>query len=199
MIHIDRIINSTFESNTFVISSDGSKGIWLVDVGDINKVFDILPNDAIVRGVFLTHTHFDHIYGINLLFNRYPEMVVYVAESGKEALFSSKKNLSLYHESPLEYKGSNIKTLKEGDIIELYPDVDIKVISTPGHSPDSLSYLLLEKYLFTGDAYIPNVPVVSKLPGGNKIIAAESKRQLIELSHGRVLFPGHGDIIGSII
>ena len=195
MIHIERIINRIFNSNTFVISCDGTKDVWLVDVGDMEKVIDILPADSVVRGVFLTHTHFDHLYGINELYDRSPDILVYVGEAGVEALYSAKKNLSKYHEAPLEYKGTKVVTLADGQEVELYPDVHLKAIATPGHSLDCMSFLVDDKYLFTGDAYIPNAQVVSKLPGGNKAVAAESKKLLIELSRDKELYPGHGECL----
>lgn len=194
MIHIGRIVNRIFDSNTFVISCDDSKDIWLVDVGDTEKVIDILPNDYQVKGVFLTHTHFDHLYGLNELYNNYSDMLVFVAESGVEALYSAKKNLSKYHESPLEYKGTKVEKLYDGSYVEIYPSISLKAISTPGHTPDSMSFLI-EDNLFTGDAYIPGVKVVSKLPGGNKREAAESKQRLINLSIDKVVYPGHGELI----
>lgn len=195
MIHIERVVNRIFGSNTFVISRDGSHDIWLVDVGDTEKVANILPADSQMRGVFLTHTHFDHLYGINQLFEKFPDIVVYVGETGVEALYSSKKNLSKYHEAPLEFKGKNVEPLKDGSIVELYKGILFRALSVPGHTPDSMAYLLNEQSLFTGDAYIPNTAVVSKLPGGNKIMAAQSRELLIELSQGKDLYPGHGEII----
>ena len=194
MIHIERIVNRIFQSNTYIISIDDSNDVWLVDVGDTERVIDILPQESRVCGVFLTHTHFDHIYGINILYDRFPDMVVYVAEEGFEALFSAKKNLSLYHESPLVYKGGNVIGLKNGSEIDLYHDIRLQAFSTSGHSQDSMSFMIDNVYLFTGDAYIPSAPVISKLPGGNKEKAAISRQLLIDLSHGKMLLPGHGDI-----
>ena len=194
MVRVERIVNKIFESNTFVISNDGLKDVWLVDVGDTEKVLSILPLHSIVKGVFLTHTHFDDLYGINILYDSFPEMVVYVAVNGIDALYSEKKNLSKYHGSPLKYKGSKIKSLRDGDTIELYKGIQIRAIYTPGHTPDSMSFLIEDKYLFTGDAYIPDTPVVSKLPGGDKKTATISQQRLKEMAYGKILLPGHGDI-----
>jgi len=194
MIRVERIVNRIFESNTYVISNDGATDVWLVDIGDTERALDILPRESKVKGLFLTHTHFDHLYGINILYDTFPDLVVYVGEKGIECLYSSKKNLSKYHESPLEYKGDKVRGLKDGQVYELYPKIQLQAISTPGHTPDSMTFLVEGKYLFTGDAYIPSAKVVSKLPGGNMKLAAESKHFLIELSQGKMLMPGHGEI-----
>ena len=194
MIRVERIVNRLFASNTFAISESGSKDVWLVDVGDTERVLDILPLKSNVRGVFLTHTHFDHLYGINQLYDAFPEMIVLVAEEGIANLYSSKKNLSKYHESPLEYKGAKVIGLHDRDRFELYSNAVLETIATPGHTPDSMAFLLEGKYLFTGDAYIPNVKVVSKLPGGNKKQALKSRDKLIQIGQGKILCPGHGDI-----
>lgn len=194
MIRVERIVNRLFASNTFVISESGSKDVWLVDVGDTERVLDILPLNSNVRGVFLTHTHFDHLYGINQLYDVFPEMTVFVAEEGIANLYSAKKNLSKYHESPLEFKGAKVIGLHDCDRFELYSNKILETIATPGHTPDSMAFLLEGKYLFTGDAYIPNVKVVSKLPGGNKKQALESRDKLIQIEQNKILCPGHGDI-----
>lgn len=195
MIRVERIVNRIFNSNTYVIFSDDSPDVWLVDVGDTESVLNILPSTSRVRGVFLTHTHFDHLYGINELYDVFPEMAVYVSEEGVGSLFSAKMNLSKYHESPLEYKGLKVVGVCDGCEIDLFSRIKIKAILTQGHSRDSMSYILGDNYIFTGDAYIPNVAVVSKLPGGNKKLAVKSRQLLIELSSGKVLCPGHGGII----
>lgn len=192
MIRVERIVNRIFASNTYVISADGSTDVWLVDVGDTENVLNILPSDSVVRGVFLTHTHFDHIYGINELYRAFPDIEVFTSEYGKDALYSAKKNFSFYHESPIVYHGQNVRILKEGDEITLYPSIKIKVYETPGHCPSCLTYLLDNK-LFTGDSYIPDAKVVSKLPKGNKALAQQSLKRILELSRNNDIYPGHGE------
>lgn len=191
MIHVRQIINSVFASNTFLISQDSDMAIWVVDIGDYDKVANILPSNAYVRGLLLTHTHFDHIYGINELCANHPECVVYTSEYGYLALKSAKKNFSYYHEHPIEFIGENVTILKEGDILDLFPGTSLSVYATPGHCPSCLTYVT-ENCIFTGDAYIPGVAVVSKLPRGNKELSRLSKERILQLSLGKVIFPGHG-------
>lgn len=196
MLRVRQIVNRVFASNTYVISSDGSSDCWLVDVGDFEKVLHILPQSSVIRGVFLTHTHFDHIYGINNLYRAFPECEVFTSKYGKEALYSSKKNFSLYHECPIEYEGRRVNVMAEGDEMMLYPNIGLKVYSTIGHCPSCLTYEVDNK-LFTGDSYIPDMKVVSKLPRGNKELARASELRIIELSIRKDVYPGHGSVINN--
>lgn len=66
MLQVKQIVNSIFTSNTYVLFDDDYDYCWLVDIGDFNKVADVLPPGVEIRGVFLTHSHFDHIYGLNV-------------------------------------------------------------------------------------------------------------------------------------
>lgn len=193
MIKVEQIVNEIFASNTYVISKLESDNYWLVDIGDYLRVSTYLPINAKVKGIFITHTHFDHIYGINQLLLDYPECLIYTSHYGAEALRSAKKNFSLYHQSPIEYNGDNIIILEEKDSIELYDGYRMNVFETPGHCPSCLTYIF-GQYCFTGDSYIPNVPIVSKLPRGNKNIAQESKNKILLLSKNKIICAGHGPV-----
>ncbi len=194
MLQVKRIVNEIFTSNTYIVYDVEYDYCWLVDIGDFKKIADVIPPTIRIKGVFLTHTHFDHIYGINQLYDAFPDIAVYVAKEGEEALFSAKKNLSKYHDSPLEYKGSNVMLISDGTTIKLFPGVLLKAVATPGHTSDSMSFLIEDKYLFTGDAFIPRVKVVTKLPNGNRSQAQHSREVLQALSEQRVVCPGHGEI-----
>ncbi len=198
MVYVDRIENSIFSSNTFVITSDESKDVWLIDCGDVDKVIRMLPEASKVAGVFFTHTHFDHIYGINDLVNVFPDCLMYTSEYGAEAIRSSKMNLSRYHESPVEYKGDNLRVLKEGDAVQIYDNLEIHVIETPGHCPSCLSYMT-DKWLFSGDSYIPGLNVVTNLPKADKVLAQLSVNRIKDLSRDRILFSGHGVVEDNIL
>lgn len=192
MLQVKQIVNSIFTSNTFVVFDSEYDYCWLIDIGDYHKVAAELPAGVKVKGVFLTHTHFDHTYGINELHRNHPECRVYTAEYGKVALYDDKKNFSKYHEASFVYDGTDIVVLKDEDSVELYPGVTMRVYETPGHCPSCLTYVLND-WVFTGDSYIPGVKVVTKLPKGNKAQAQESVRKILELSKGKMICPGHGE------
>ena len=194
---IKRIVNSIFGSNTFVIYNLLNEQFWIIDPGDVNDV--LILSDSIgkkVFGVLLTHTHFDHIYGLNKLLEHNPDLIVYVGKEDRDALFSSKMNMSKYHEEgEFIFNGSNVVSVSEGELISLFDDIDAKVIEVPGHTPGCIAYKI-EDYLFTGDAYIPGHDVVTLLPRANKIKAKDSWERINEMlkSENVKLFPGHGEI-----
>ena len=93
-MEVIRIVNSVFRSNTFLIE-DESGMCFLVDCGDIGSIVRYLQCKEFTLGaVFITHAHYDHIYGLNELFEVYPQLIVYTSLHGKEGLYTDKLNLS---------------------------------------------------------------------------------------------------------
>ena len=189
---IQQIVNSIFNSNTYILSDN--ENCWLIDVGDIDKICQFVLGKYELKGVFLTHSHFDHIYGLNKLIEHFPNCVIYISENGKEGLFDDRRNFSLYHERPLNFKGGNIQVVKDGDVVNLVKNIKIKCISTPGHDTSCMTYSLNE-YLFTGDSYIPNEKPVTKLKGGDRKDYEISLKKILSLIYSdTVVCPGHGEM-----
>lgn len=193
MLQVKRIVNDIFTSNTYIVMDEEYDYCWLVDIGDFQKVTDALQPNKEIRGVFLTHGHFDHIYGANALHRAYQNCMVYTSAYGQEELYNDKKNFSLYHETSFMYEGKDVSIIGEGDIVELYPNVAINVFATPGHCPSCLTYCVGD-WLFTGDSYIPEVKVVTKLRNGNRELAKQSEKRILTLAKDKIICPGHGDV-----
>lgn len=189
MLQVDRIVNSIFDSITWLLSVMESNQVWLVDCGDIAPIAEKVKGKK-VAGVLLTHAHFDHIYGLPELIKHFPECKVYTNEAGQKALADARQNMSLYHESPIIIKGEPVIICHEDDIIDIFPNLSAQVYETPGHHPSCLTYIIGE-YLFTGDSYIPNNKVVTNLPGGNKVLANASESRIKNMLPGHYLCAGH--------
>lgn len=190
MIQVKQIQNSFFAVANYLIESDGFDYCWLVDVGQIELIKEVADGKTI-KGVFLTHSHHDHMFGINELMEAYPECKIYLSEAGVDVLASDKLNFSKYVGPIVSYKGDNEVIIHSKTEIEIYPGEYMTAIPTPGHSQDSITYLI-NNHLFTGDAYIPNVPVVTKLRGGDRILAMQSTLLIQSLIDSEtVLCPGH--------
>ena len=190
-MRVDYIVNSVFTSRTYVVSSETSQQCVIVDVGDVEPLMDYLnKNQLKVSSLLLTHVHFDHIYGLPELMKVFPELPIYTNSFGVEALGDERVNMSRYHEMPINYRGDNIRVVSEGDRIPLFEEIEAICYETPGHNPSCLTFEIAE-YLFTGDAYIPSVEVVTNLPNGNKAMAAESFQRIESLAIGKKVCPGH--------
>ena len=196
-MEIVRIVNTVFSSNTYVLREEGMDWCWLVDVGDI--VLECIGGEVTIRGVFLTHTHYDHLYGINRLIDLFPQCVVYTSGAGVEGIYSDKLNFSRYHDDPVVFKGDHVRVVCDGDRIELLPGEFLTVLETPGHDKSCLTYYT-ESVVFSGDSFIPGVKVITTFPRSDKQEAARSVEEILKLVEGRDLYPGHGDIaFGNVV
>jgi len=190
---VSHIVNSVFTSKTYILTQEGSRSIWLIDCGDVSPIVDMLSSMGgafIIKGVLLTHVHYDHIYGLPRLTEKFPSLRVYTNEYGKNALTDIRLNYSKYHNDPIVYESENVVTCDEGAVIELFDGVQAKVYHTPGHNPSCLTYEVGD-YLFTGDAYIPGIKVVTTFKGGDKVKAAESVERILQLAEGKTVCAGH--------
>lgn len=192
MLQIKEIVNSIFTSKTYILFKEGESKTWLVDIGDIEPVAAFLEDKhLLVEGVLLTHAHFDHIYGVVPLVEKFPECKVYLTEYAKKALASDKLNMSRYHENPISYEGENEIVVHEGDEIRLFENEPLmRFYETPGHNPGCLT-MVLGDLIFTGDAYIPGVGVNTQLPFANKEQALQSVDRILKLADGKIILSGH--------
>lgn len=183
MFKVYYITNSIFNSRTYILSDDSDK-VWLVDCGDVEPLLTVVSNKK-VEGTLLTHAHFDHIYGLPSLLERFPDMAIYTNEWGKRALADAKLNMSLYHDSPVRVDCLNVRVVKEGDKV-----FGFDVYETLGHNPSCLCYANSEM-IFTGDAYIHGCKVVTNLPNCDKALAHFSVERILKLAEGKTVFSGH--------
>ncbi|WP_294591024.1 MBL fold metallo-hydrolase [uncultured Bacteroides sp.] len=198
-MEVTRIKNSLFSSNTYILSISDSQEVWLVDCGDVKPIFDWMEKNRKINviGVLLTHSHFDHIYGLNNLLSKFPQTYVYIAnQTGMNALYDIKQNGSKYAENPFVL-ASNVKICLLQNVeknIVLWRGVRGNHYPAKGHSQDSV-YFEFDNYLFTGDSFIPNIRTVSKLKGGNRDEAKQTVLDIKETFSGdTVICPGHEDM-----
>ena len=195
-MQVKKHVCQLYSSNVYILEDIQYDYCWLVDIGEKDLV---VPNGKRVQGVFITHTHIDHIQGINNLLTTYPDCIIYVNQAGFEGLYNDKINLTFYHDTPLEFIGGNVRIIKEGDKIQLFENTYMEFIETPGHHPSCVCFKV-DNYLFTGDSYIPGIPVVTKLKGGDRIRAKESELRIKSLiNKNTVLCAGHSICVSTQI
>lgn len=192
MIQIKEIVNSVFTSKTYILYKEGEDEAWLVDIGDIEPVVSFMDDNRLTAaGVFITHGHFDHVYGLPSLIERYPECRVYTSEYGKKSLASDKLNMSKYHGNSIVYEGDNVVVVREGEELVLFHgEPTMQFYETPGHNPGCVT-IVLGDLIFTGDAYIPGVGANTQLPHANKEQAQRSMERILKLAEGKTILSGH--------
>ena len=184
-----KIVNSLFASCSYVLKLNNQTG-WIVDCGDIEPIISFMENCQL-KGILLTHAHFDHIYGINKLLSKFSDILVITNYSGKETLLNANKNLSHYNNTPFVFEfPDSIKIVSDRDEIYLSENLKATVFETPGHHPSCLTYLI-DNLLFTGDSFIPGTKVVTHLPEGEKSQALMSIEIINNISKGKIICPGH--------
>lgn len=188
---VRRIVNSVFNSNTYIV--EDKRNAWLIDCGDYEPIKKYFIDSGIrLQGVFLTHVHYDHFYGLPKLLCDFPECPVFTSEFGKVSLASERINLSKYHSDPIILDIPNIQIIGAGE--RMASSLNILVLATPGHDKSSLSYIV-EDWLFTGDSYIPGEKVIDRFPNSNKEQARYIYSLLRDIASLYNLCPGHGDIV----
>lgn len=112
MLTVKSIVNTILESKTYILEVD-RLDFWIVDPGDVEKIMEIVDKDRVLKGILLTHIHYDHIYGLPALVRIFPSAIIYTNEAGIKALASVKLNLSKYYGTPMVYWGENIKVVRK--------------------------------------------------------------------------------------
>lgn len=129
------------------------KGYILIDAGSDAKValsalkeLSIDPED--IRYVLLTHSDYDHTGTLEQL----PNAQIYMGEDELQLLNgTTKRNLFQYNTLPDGVKEDEIQLLRDQQALDL-GGTQVICYKTPGHTPGSMSFLVDQKYLFTGDA-----------------------------------------------
>ena len=199
LLIVQTFVNEQYNANTYLLTDrSNDRDCYLVDIGTADGVLEVLQSHQKIKGIFLTHAHYDHICGIHEVITKFPHCKIYCSQYTKEALADAKINLSFYHNTPITYSGNNIEIVKEHDKIKIFEQLLLEVIATPGHNTGSLSFRI-NQAIFTGDSLIPEAAIVTKLKSGNKVEAKESVLKLKAICNFQtIIYPGHGKPINAV-
>jgi glyoxylase-like metal-dependent hydrolase (beta-lactamase superfamily II) len=161
-------------TNTWVLRAPGIEECVVVDPGDddeehLRRVADQGP----VALTLLTHRHHDHAAGARR--------------------FADLTGAPVRALDPSLVLGS--EALADGDVVAA-AGVELRVVTTPGHTSDSLSFLLTgpdaEPAVLTGDTILGRGTTVIAHPDGALGPYLDSLRRLADLAPGTAVLPGHG-------
>jgi glyoxylase-like metal-dependent hydrolase (beta-lactamase superfamily II) len=155
-------------TNTWVLRRPDHEGAVVVDPGPLlEEHLQEVAALGQVDVVLLTHGHYDHSEGA--------------------ARFAELTGAPVRALDPAMRLGD--EGLGEGDVV-VGGGLEIRVLATPGHSSDSLSFQLPDAVL-TGDTILGRGTTVVAHPDGVLADYLESLRRLQEMGD-RTVLPGHG-------
>lgn len=183
---IRRFVEGPVMTNMYVVSDENNEG-FLVDCAypsDRVKQY-IEDNNIKINFIIQTHTHFDHVLGLEYFKNLY-DVNVYASEDSKE--IANDKDYNLAYSYDVNVPIDNY--LKDGVVFSKY---NILAIKTPGHTLDSMSYKI-DDVLFSGDTLFKQSIGRTDFPGGNYNQIIDSiKNKFSKFDGDTKILSGHGE------
>jgi len=165
-------------TNTWVLREPGGGRSVVVDPGppDPGHLDAVRSVAGDVAVVLLTHHHLDH------------------SEAARE--FAQSVGCGVRALDPAHRLGS--EGLGEGDVVAV-GDLEVHVVATPGHTADSLSFVLpAERAVLTGDTVLGRGTTVVAHPDGKLGAYLDSLDRLHALAEAHevsTIWPGHGPVL----
>ena len=145
-----------------------------------------------VKGLWLTHGHFDHIADHAVVRQRFPDAELRLHPADAALLREPGPQLRLMG-VPLDIPpGEPTHGLADGDVLAI-GSLRVEVVATPGHAPGHVCFHLpAEKVLIGGDLILMHAIGRTDLPGGDLPTLMASLRRVMALPDDTALLPGHG-------
>lgn len=209
---IQCLTESLNETNGYILEDENSKHCIIVDPCDAVLLSEYIEkNDLCVDFCLLTHEHFDHIFGLNQLRDRYCFKVICNLFCSM-GIQSSIKNMVRCYESVLGFRKEkyHLNDLQVPDIdrnyvsekaeIEFDSDYqlewyghEIEMYHTPGHSKGSACIVVDDCMMFSGDSLLYDYEVILRFPGGSlKEYQQITLPFFNKLDKNVFVYPGHG-------
>jgi hydroxyacylglutathione hydrolase len=157
---------------SYIIADENKRVAAIVDPSwDLEKMYTILEAKKWrVTMIINTHNHFDHVLGNEQIASRTGARIAQHQDSNWEGKYVS---------------------ITDGEQIPL-GDTVIKVLHTPGHSKESISLLVNEEFIFTGDTlFVGGCGRVDLLGGDVNDMYDSLYNKVLQLNEDLIVYPGH--------
>jgi ribonuclease/clavin/mitogillin len=172
-------------TSIYLVGKDGAGEALSIDSGEavdryrwMLRGYLAATERAEVALAGVTHHHLDHSGNLKWLRESLKAEVL-VTEEGKPLLGD-------------RLPDDGLRTVREGEVINLDGGVRVQVLLTPGHSPDSICFYIEEEgVLFSGDTLLGSSTTTVHNLGQYR----SSLKRLLDLPKLEVICPGHGAVV----
>ncbi len=188
-----RLRVGNLETNCYIIGDETTKEGLIVDPGSLDKaIIDTVEELGLsLKYILLTHGHGDHILGVEYV-KAVSGAKVAIGEKDAPMLLQADLNLASYIGGGNQQFDEADILLRDGDILKCGL-LDIKVITTPGHTGGGICYLVGDS-LLAGDTLFSGSIGRTDLPTGNyEELIRSVKEKIFTLDPNTKIHPGHGE------
>lgn len=186
-----RIRNVEIPANTYLCPIDTTGDCLLIDPGSDREAIDVALDQHRLTpsAIYCTHGHFDHLGSAEYFRRRYSIPVRMHGADEKLARAANFRMLALKLASRIEVPEA-FESVGNGSA--WVGDVQLEILSVPGHTPGSV-VLLISGRAFTGDTLYRDEVWRVPWPEEDKEMLVASMRRLWErLPDDTLVYPGHG-------
>ena len=192
-LKIGRLMLGICQTNCYFIYREGSQDVIFFDPADKGDyIYETLKEKGFqVKGILLTHGHFDHIWGVNRL-KELSGAPLYACEAEKVLCEDAVTNVQDQVGRP--YTVSPDRYLQDNEEITI-ADMTCRLIATPGHTVGSCCYYFAEEgILIAGDTlFQDSVGRTDLATGSMGALVRSVKEKLFVLPEETKVYPGHGE------
>lgn len=197
MVQIINFVFSNYRERCYICFDKEFREAVIVDPGaiegeELEEIYECVEKERLsVKAIALTHCHFDHIYGVKALQERYGARVY--MHAADELLLQLMPRECERFRMPLPDVTFKRNHIASGEKIAVR-GVILEVIETPGHTPGGICFHdVRAKILFTGDTLFAGAIGRTDFDYGDydRLIVGIMDR-LMGLDAGTAVFPGHG-------
>ena len=190
---VETLIVGSLSTNCYLYYSK-SKDCVIIDPGDdAEYIIDSITRLGLKPvAIIATHGHFDHILAVDQLKQTY--QIPFCCNLKDEFLTKSMKQRANRWLSRKIYEVSPKIDIEIKDSIS-FGDINLKVLTTPGHTPGSVClYLEKEKIIFSGDTIFADGYIGRyDFSYSDKLRLEKSIHLILQLTGETKIYSGHGE------
>ncbi len=193
MYKIDSKILGMVGTNCYLLCNTDIKECVLIDPADrADEISGMIDESGCeLKGILLTHGHFDHIMAADDIRKKY-DVKIYASCDEKNTLAMPHINLGEEYGMNLSLQADVWHNDKEHLKLAGF---DIQALHTPGHTEGGTCYYIKEiGVLFSGDTLFCGSVGRTDFPGGSmSAIVRSIKDKIMVLPDETKVYPGHGE------